>query len=147
MGLNYHRLKTLRKNKGYTQEEVAERLGVSRQAIAKWEKGETIPDIESCITMADMYGVLLDNLVRGDIVPGNESDDGKHIFGISKINAKGQITIPVKARQVFNIKAGDNILILGDEKKGMAIINLGSLPDTISHIGKKLTGKDSEEEE
>ncbi len=145
MAINYQRLKELRKQKGFTQEEVAEKLGVSRQALAKWEKGETLPDIESCITMADLYGVLLDNLVRGDNAH-TESDDGKHIFGIAKMNSKGQITLPSKCRKIFNIKTGDHILILGDEKKGIALINLGSVTGAVSRLSDKIHGEEDEEE-
>ena len=44
-------LKLFRSRLGMTQEDVAEKVGVSRQAVAKWEKGETLPDIESCVKM------------------------------------------------------------------------------------------------
>ena len=56
MSVQFSRLKMFRKQSGFTQEEIAEKLGVSRQAVAKWEKGETLPDIESCIQLADIYG-------------------------------------------------------------------------------------------
>ena len=58
-----NRLKLMRSRMGLTQEDVAEKVGVSRQAVAKWEKGETLPDIESCIKLADLFGVSLDYLV------------------------------------------------------------------------------------
>lgn len=48
--------------------------------------------------------------------------DGKYIFGIVKVGEKGQIVIPQEARQVFNIKPGDSLLVLGDEKQGIAIV-------------------------
>ena len=48
-------LKKLRKKFRYTQEEVAEKIGVSRQAVAKWENGETVPDINNCIALAEFY--------------------------------------------------------------------------------------------
>ena len=47
---------------------------------------------------------------------------GKHIFGICKIGERGQIVIPVEARKVFGLKAGDSLILLGDEKKGMALV-------------------------
>ena len=55
--------------------------------------------------------------------------DGKHIFGFSKLNNKGQITLPVKCREIFNLKPGDNILVLGEEEKGIALVNLGNGPE------------------
>lgn len=121
------RLKMFRKKNGFTQEEIAEKLGVSRQAIAKWERGETIPDIESCIKLADLYNISVDILVRN--IREETDGDGKYVFGCSKMNSKGQITLPVKCREIFNLKPGDNILILGDENKGMAIVNMGSFSE------------------
>jgi AbrB family looped-hinge helix DNA binding protein len=47
---------------------------------------------------------------------------GKHIFGIVKVGEKGQIVIPRDARKLFDIKPGDNLLVLGDEAQGLALI-------------------------
>ena len=55
-------LKNLRNHHGYTQEDVAEHLQVSRQAVAKWEKGESMPDIENCMALAKLYNVTADNV-------------------------------------------------------------------------------------
>ena len=52
----------LRNMVGFSQEEVAEKVGISRQAYAKWEKGITIPDVESCAILAELYGVSVDAL-------------------------------------------------------------------------------------
>lgn len=136
MSIEFSRLKMFRKQCGFTQEEVAEKLGVSRQALAKWERGETQPDIESCLKLADLYEITVDMLVRN---LGKElHGDGKHIFGCSKINSKGQITLPAKCRDVFNLKTGDNMLILGDENKGIALVNLGSISGGIGRVKDKL---------
>ena len=51
-----------------------------------------------------------------------DSMKGKHIFGAVKVGEKGQIVIPKKARDIFNIKPGDNLLLLGDEEQGIAIV-------------------------
>ena len=58
------KLKLLRKNKGYTQEELAERLNVSRIAVAKWEAGHTYPDIANLIQISNMMNVSVDYLVK-----------------------------------------------------------------------------------
>ena len=50
----------LRSLAGKTQEDIAEVIGISRQAYAKWERGETIPDIEKCGRLAEFYGVTMD---------------------------------------------------------------------------------------
>lgn len=48
--------------------------------------------------------------------------DGKYIFGTVKVGERGQIVIPKEAREVFDIKAGDTLLLLGDEAQGIAIV-------------------------
>ena len=60
------RLKEARKNTGMTQEEVAERVLVSRATISSWENGKTLPDIASLISLSDLYNISLDELVKGD---------------------------------------------------------------------------------
>ncbi|MDE5931774.1 MAG: helix-turn-helix domain-containing protein, partial [Lachnospiraceae bacterium] len=114
----------LRKLAGLSQEEIAGRIGVSRQALAKWETGETIPDVEKCLRLAQIYNVSLDDLVNyseantGIPIPAK----GKHFFGAVRVGEKGQIVIPKKARDVFRIKKGDRLLLLGDEEQGLALI-------------------------
>lgn len=56
-----------RKKKGLSQEEVAEKLGISRQTVSKWETDETLPDICQSKRLAMLYGVSLDELVEFDI--------------------------------------------------------------------------------
>ncbi len=51
-----------------------------------------------------------------------ENPKGKYLFGICKVGEKGQIVIPKEARNVFDIKPGDNLVLVGDLKKGMALI-------------------------
>lgn len=57
----------LRSLAGKTQEDIAEVIGISRQAYAKWERGETIPDIEKCGRLAEFYGVTMDSLIKDDV--------------------------------------------------------------------------------
>ena len=58
------KLQILRKNKGFTQEALAEKLGVSRQAVAKWEAGQVYPDISNLIAISDLMNVSVDYLVK-----------------------------------------------------------------------------------
>lgn len=51
-----------------------------------------------------------------------EPPKGKHLFGVVKVGTKGQIVIPKEAREIFDIKPGDNLMILGDETQGIAIM-------------------------
>ena len=115
----------MRKLHHMTQEDLAEKVGVTRQAVAKWESGESIPDLEKSRLLAQTLEVSLDELVN------HEPDDnlglglapkGKHLFGIVTVGDKGQIVIPAKARKLFNISPGDNLVVLGDENQGMAIL-------------------------
>jgi AbrB family looped-hinge helix DNA binding protein len=117
-------LKRLRNQHQYTQEMLAEKLDVSRQVIAKWERGDSTPDISLCVKLAELYDVTLDDLVNyneeeaGLGVPPK----GKHVFGAATVGERGQIVIPKKARELFHIEAGDTIIIVGDEERGLAII-------------------------
>lgn len=117
-------LKSLRNHHGFTQEDVAEHLQVSRQAVAKWEKGDSMPDIENCMALAKLYNVTLDNLVNfEDAGTGlNVPPKGKHFFGAVTVGERGQIVIPKKARDVFHIKPGHTVVIVGDEERGLAIV-------------------------
>ena len=58
------KLQLIRKNKGLTQEELAQRLSVSRQAVAKWEAGQAYPDITNLIGISNLFHVTVDYLVR-----------------------------------------------------------------------------------
>lgn len=63
------RLYEYRKANGYSQEELAAKIGVSRQAISKWERSESSPDTENLIALAKLYGVTLDTLLMGEAEP------------------------------------------------------------------------------
>ena len=117
-------LKELRSGHQYTQEEIAEKIGVSRQAVAKWEKGKTVPDINNCIALAELYEVELDALVghSNDGVKKSLQPKGKHLFGMVKVGERGQIVIPKKARDIFNISPGDSLMIMGDEAQGIGVM-------------------------
>ena len=115
---------SLRKMNHLSQEELAEKLGISRQTLSKYETGESVPDIEKCKVIADYFEVSIDDLVNhseketGLLVPPK----GKHLFGMVKLGDKGQIVIPAKARKIFDLKPGDNLIVLGDEAQGLAIM-------------------------
>ena len=115
----------LRKINQMTQEDIAEAVGVSRQAVAKWESGETIPDLEKCKLLAELFGVSLDDLANYEPEENMGLDvppKGKHLFGMVTVGDKGQIVIPAKARKLFDISPGDQLIVLGDESQGMAIM-------------------------
>lgn len=69
------KLAVLRKNKGLTQEALAEKLNVSRQAVAKWESGQAYPDISNLIQISNLMNVTVDYLVRdGECIKSLDSD-------------------------------------------------------------------------
>lgn len=60
------KIRSLRKNSGLSQEELAERIDVSRQAVSKWELGSAVPTADKLVELADFFGVSLDWLMRGE---------------------------------------------------------------------------------
>ena len=67
-------LKTLRKNKGVTQEELAARLNVVRQTVSKWEKGQSVPDAEMLSKLAEIFEVPVSQLLGSRIEPDAQPD-------------------------------------------------------------------------
>ena len=132
-------LVSVRKMHGFSQDELAEKIGVSRQTLSKYETGESLPDIEKSQALAEVFGVSLDDLVKykkEDHMGLGVPPKGKHIFGMVKVGEKGQIVIPAKARKLFDIKPGDNLIILGDEGQGIAIIKEKGLVELLGMARK-----------
>ena len=130
----------MRKLLQLTQEDLAEKLGVTRQSVAKWEAGESIPDLDKCKQLADIFGVSLDDLANyepeenlGLGVPPK----GKHLFGLVTVGDKGQIVIPAKARKIFEISTGNQLVVLGDEGQGLALVKASNFL-SLANIVKKL---------
>lgn len=86
--------------------------------------------------LADIFEVSLDDLVNYDskdstlLIPPK----GKHMFGTVKVGDKGQIVIPAQARKIFDINPGDNLVILGDEEQGIAMIKEEGILELINQI-------------
>lgn len=115
----------LRNMHGISQEDLSEKIGISRQAYAKWESGATVPDIEKCKRLADYYGVTVDSLLKtetdekiGMIPPAPK---GKNIWGSVTVNERGQLVIPKAARERFGLSGGQRLIVLSDEE-GIALI-------------------------
>ena len=69
------RIQSLRKAKGMSQEELADKVGVSRQAVSKWESEQATPDLEKVVIMSDIFEVTTDYLLKG--IEPVKSDDHK----------------------------------------------------------------------
>ena len=90
IGMN---LKYLRKKYGYSQEDLAERLEVSRQSVAKWENEESLPDVEKCVTMAQIFETTVEMLLvcpfYEEESDGLTSDgDGKSVYRLRHVCCK-----------------------------------------------------------
>lgn len=110
---------------GFSQEAIAEKIGISRQAYAKWETGATVPDIEKCLSLAEIYGTTIDSLIRTESVEGlgiiPPAPRGKNIWGSVAVGERGQIVIPKGARDLFGLTGGQRMVVLSDEN-GIALI-------------------------
>ena len=118
-------LQIFRKQMDMTQEALAEQVGVARQTVVKWESGESAPDLETAGRIAEALKVTLDDLVNtadGEVT-GDKALKGKHLFGLVTVGDKGQIVIPARARKVFRLEPGDQLLVLGDETQGLALMD------------------------
>ncbi len=71
------RLQELRKRAGYSQEQVAELLGLSRQAVSKWESGQGKPDVDNIVKLTEVYHVSADYILLG-------IEQGKNCYHASK---------------------------------------------------------------
>ena len=111
----------LRNIHGFSQEEIAEKINISRQAYAKWESGATVPDIEKCSLLAQTYGISIDSLVKSETADGigmiPPAPKGKNIWGSVTINDRGQLVIPKGARDKFQLTGGKRLIVLGEETR------------------------------
>ena len=115
----------LRKLHAYSQEQIAEEIGISRQAYAKWEQGTTVPDVEKCSLLAKLYGTTVDGLLKTETADGigviPPAPRGKDIWGSVTVNDRGQIVIPKGARDRFGLTGGQRLIVASDEV-GIALI-------------------------
>lgn len=131
-------IQAARKALGLTQEDLANRLSVARQTVAKWESGESLPDLENAYALAKLLGVSVDDLIAhneaatGCPIPPR----GKHIFGIVRMGERGQIVIPKKARDIFELHAGSELLVLGDEAQGIALQKVEDAESMLESYGR-----------
>ena len=136
-------LAMLRNLHGYSQEEISEKIGISRQAYAKWETGATVPDIEKCRLLAEVYGTSIDNLVKTETLDGKEqlppAPKGKNIWGSVTVNDRGQIVIPKGAREQFGLTGGQRLIVLSDDE-GIAMVLAESFEAKIKAIWQMSSG-------
>ncbi len=86
------KLKEARQKAGMTQEQVAEKVMVSRVTVSHWESGKSLPDIVSLISLSDLYSISLDELVKGDSKmtekvrkDAKDADNNKRLIGVTAV--------------------------------------------------------------
>ena len=72
-----------RKKNGWSQEELADKLGVSRQSVSKWEGAQAVPDMKKIVMMSELFGVSTDYLLRDEIENADPSESTPITFAIS----------------------------------------------------------------
>lgn len=99
-------LALLRKSRGFTQEQLAERLGVSRQAIARWEAGEAAPNVYILKQLSEIFGISADNLLNGadEIMQSPAAKDPPVSEMISEDAAPPELTAKTPAAAPFSSK-------------------------------------------
>lgn len=115
----------LRKQKGWSQEELAEKMDVTRQSVSKWESAQSVPDVERLVQLSALFGVSLDYLLKEDA-----ADNGRHceknekeIRRISMAEAKS--FLEAKASTAKPVAAGVLLCILSP----VCLLNLGALSE------------------
>ncbi len=140
-----NRLYEYRKRMGLTQEELAERIGVSRQAVSKWERAEASPDTDNLIELSRIYGVTLDELLKGkeestsseeakkeEEPQSEDTDEGFHVR-----SEHGEDKVDIGFRGIhINAKDGTRVSI---DKNGVFVSEKGEekvYTDSDGHIHK-----------
>lgn len=130
-------IQMLRRAKGLTQEALAHCVGVSRQTVAKWEAGESVPDLANGSALAESLGVTLDVLANYKSTELGETPP-------PRVGERGQMVIPKRAREVFGIEPGDELLLLGDEERGLALVKSSAFLASIEHFKREMRAADFE---
>ncbi len=93
----HERLYTLRKNAAMTQNDLAEKLNVSRQAVSRWEMGTAMPDVDNLLAMSELFGVSLDYMLKGrEFTASTAQEDGKNAETEESKNG-GWLLLPIAA--------------------------------------------------
>ena len=124
------KLQNLRKQKGFTQEELAEALYVSRTAISKWESGRGYPSIDSLKEIAKFFSVTIDELLSGDEVLSIAEEDNKQkekqlkslVFGLLDISALMFFFLPFFGQKTQGAVQGVSLLLLNGIAQYLKIV-------------------------
>ena len=118
------KLKEVRKREGLSQEQLAERIGVSRQAITKWETGKGMPDIENMMILAEIFKTTLDDLVSQAMPQSAQNPAVYHSETSYDIELKTHFDIMIGAARSLTVRHGE------DEK-----LHIDLASETMENIG------------
>jgi Predicted transcription factor, homolog of eukaryotic MBF1 len=114
-------IKEIRENAGLSQEQFAEKLAISRQAVSKWERGAALPDIENIMYISELFNVSLDSIVKGDVKMTKKIiSDSKNAKLMSKLFIG--IMIAVAAIIAFIMGFGGIVSLVFDPKAIIIIV-------------------------
>lgn len=125
-----NRLVDYRKKAGLSQEELADKLGISRQAVSKWERVEASPDTDNLIALANLYGITLDELIYG----GNKSTDTSAEPEVEKVEAE---VVEDKERVHVDFHKGIHVHA-HDPKDGDVKVDIGNKGIHVRKNGKEI---------
>lgn len=142
------RIRGARQSRGYTQEYLAEKIGVSRQAVSKWEKDQTSPDMQNMVALSELLDVPMDYLISGKKVTADvQSDDrnagkkslsgsfllsglicllvsvGCYFVGLFSGAYTDMVTISVGS----GVRVGIPLLLYGNSPLAVALVSIGAV--------------------
>lgn len=130
-------IRSLRQGKKWSQETVAEQLHVTRQAYAKWENGDSLPDLLKCVALSKLYEVDLNDLVTYDAnatgIPIGPA--GKHLFGVVTVGVDNTIKLPDIAMKTMKYQPGTKLVLLGDTNPGTAGLAMVNADQFLAQTG------------
>jgi len=131
----YEKMQTLRKEKGLSQEELAEMLQVSRQSVSKWESGQTFPETDKLVTLSEIFGVTVDSLLK-DVEP---QADRENNVSAPYWSTRGRVYEFKSEAEMFGMPLV-HIHIGFGAKKAKGVIAIGNLATGLISIGLLSTG-------
>lgn len=127
----------LRDQHKFSQEKVAEMLGVSRQTYSRWEKGSALPDIGQCVRLAAFYNVSMDALVGTMTVEGIGSlpppEKGKRCWGTTIVASEDSVSVPKEAMDALGFRPGRKLVVLSGEG-GLALVPFEEFKEKIDEL-------------
>lgn len=141
------RLIQLRKNAGYSQEDLAAKLFVSRQAVSKWERADALPDTENLIALAALYGVSLDSIVRASEPTPDEPTPEQSANGEPEQEepAQGENEQEEQADQDSRKKIKEQAKRIANDAIGVAKDALKGAFDVVDECGELVVENDLDE--